>query len=848
MKRFYTLFVILFIFNCWFNNALAQNVRIPDANLATAIRKALGLSPGATITKQALSRLKTLNAARDQKDELPISNLSGLEHATELELLNLWQNRQISDLSPLADLTKLRSLSLGTNIISDLSPLAGLIQLSQLHLGGNQISDLSPLADLTKLRELGLGSNQISDLSPLVGLKQLNELYLDNNQISDLSPLAGLMQQAPLEFLGLGGNQISDLSPLAGLTRLKKLYLVNNRIQDVTPLAGLVNLEKLTLAGNPVQDVSPLADLIRLVEVDIDIPNQVIAGGVIPDRHLAIAVRAALHLTNIQPITKQAMQKLRTLIVPDYQVSSLKGLEHATFLEELVFNRCQISDLSPLENLTRLRWLSVGYGQISDLSPLTKLARLKRLNLQGNQIRDLSPLAKLTYLQSLWLVYNDISDLSPLADLTQLQHLGLYANEIRDVFPLSGLINLETLSLGNNPIGDTSPLSTLSKLRDVDIHIPPPPVVHLGTLSRPPIYWVDQSNGYLHRLIGTKMEYLVPDVRNVTGLAVDTRGEKIYWTEQTDRGVGLVKSGNLDGSNVKTLAILRSVPKDIVVDSVGRRLYWANSLGRIQRANLNGSQIQTLIRNLNSPRHIALDVAGGKLYWTEQPGFIRCANLDGSYVQNVVSRAGNLSGFAVSAADLYWTEQTGRQRGKIRHANLNSLRVKTLATLHSVPVSIAVDPAGRKLYWTNSRGKIQRVDFKGNRIQTLVTELKEPGRIALEAAPVATRVFAAPELVETPPDGTILFINYPNPFNPETWIPYQLAKPADVTITIYAASGQVVRRLALGYQRAGVYRTRSRAAYWDGKNAVGESMASGVYFYQLQTDTVSLLRKLVILK
>ncbi|RKU26088.1 hypothetical protein C6499_14175 [Candidatus Poribacteria bacterium] len=82
-----------------------------------------------------------------------------------------------------------------------------------------------------------------------------------------------------------------------------------------------------------------------------------------------------------------------------------------------------------------------------------------------------------------------------------------------------------------------------------------------------------------------------------------------------------------------------------------------------------------------------------------------------------------------------------------------------------------------------------------------------------------------------------LLANFPNPFNPETWIPYHLAKPAAVTITIYAVNGQVVRELALGHQPAGIYQTRSRAAYWDGRNAFGEPVASGVYFYTLSTES-----------
>lgn len=98
------------------------------------------------------------------------------------------------------------------------------------------------------------------------------------------------------------------------------------------------------------------------------------------------------------------------------------------------------------------------------------------------------------------------------------------------------------------------------------------------------------------------------------------------------------------------------------------------------------------------------------------------------------------------------------------------------------------------------------------------------------------------------PKKTTLLPNYPNPFNPETWIPYQLAKNSEVSITIYNTRGVIVRELDLGHQPAGFYTAPSRAAYWDGRNAFGEHVASGVYFYQLSTNAVSLLRKMVILK
>ena len=101
-------------------------------------------------------------------------------------------------------------------------------------------------------------------------------------------------------------------------------------------------------------------------------------------------------------------------------------------------------------------------------------------------------------------------------------------------------------------------------------------------------------------------------------------------------------------------------------------------------------------------------------------------------------------------------------------------------------------------------------------------------------------------LVRMIPTKTELLANYPNPFNPETWIPYQLAEPAEVKVAIYAADGTLVRTLSLGHQAAGMYRNRSRAAYWDGRNALGEPMASGVYFYTLNAGEFTATRKLLI--
>ena len=98
------------------------------------------------------------------------------------------------------------------------------------------------------------------------------------------------------------------------------------------------------------------------------------------------------------------------------------------------------------------------------------------------------------------------------------------------------------------------------------------------------------------------------------------------------------------------------------------------------------------------------------------------------------------------------------------------------------------------------------------------------------------------------PKETVLLPNYPNPFNPETWIPYRLAEDAFVTLTIYDQSGRVVRTLEVGHRVASVYESRSKAIHWNGRNEFGEQVASGVYFYHLSAGDYSATRKMLIIK
>ena len=140
------------------------------------------------------------------------------------------------------------------------------------------------------------------------------------------------------------------------------------------------------------------------------------------------------------------------------------------------------------------------------------------------------------------------------------------------------------------------------------------------------------------------------------------------------------------------------------------------------------------------------------------------------------------------------------------------------------------------------------LSFTAAEVQQWIRDARDIGADAQTIAVLEQFLTALTQIAQPTPEKTVLLANYPNPFNPETWIPYQLAQPAEVNISIHAANGTLVRTLHLGKMPAGSYQTKSRAAYWDGNNTQGERVASGVYFYTLKAGQFTATRKMSITK
>ena len=473
------------VVNCDNGDGDSPLVSIPDVNLRAVIEDKLGKTRGAPITSAEMETLTRLEAPNKN-----IRDLTGLEYAINLTWLDLGaepvdnvlvNSNSISDLSPLAGLTKLTVLDLYDNNISDISPLSGLTSLTYLDLSGNGISDLSPLAGLTNLQVLELPSNRSSDISPLAGLTSLTRLGLYNNGISDISPLSSLTSLTDLDLGANGGIPDSDFSLLVGLTSLTRLRLSSNGISDISFLAGLTSLTDLDLYGNNISDISPLAVLtnLRLLNLSANALS-----GSLPawlgnlTKLEALLLYSNNDLSGALPESLVNLTNLKGLTVEDTQLCAPLDAAFQTWLDGIDDKRGVVNckedegdepdDRAALVALyeatdganwtNNTNWLSdQPLGQWSGVTTDTN-GRAILLILGNNALSGTLPpaLGDLTNLQWLDLSANALSGALPpaLSNLTNLRLLNLSANALSGSLPasLGSLTNLESLDLRNTQL------------------------------------------------------------------------------------------------------------------------------------------------------------------------------------------------------------------------------------------------------------------------------------------------------------------------------------------------------------------------------------------------------------
>ena len=279
---------------------------------------------------------------------------------SNVEKLDL-QNRNISDISNIAQLRNLKELNLGYNNITDISPLQYLYKLEKLDLYVNNISDISPINSLINLSHLNIGYNKIKNAYSLYNLNKLNSLYMYGNNIMSIDFLASFRY---LHILNLGYNKIENISAVQYLNNLDTLDLYVNKIEDISPLQNLYNLTSLNLGYNQISDLSPLSALANLKSLYL----------------------YGNHISDLNPIS--SLMNLATLNLGYNQIGSIYPLQNMQRLNSLDLYVNHISDITPLQSMYQLKTLNLGYNSISSINSLKALDSLESLYLYGNQIND----------------------------------------------------------------------------------------------------------------------------------------------------------------------------------------------------------------------------------------------------------------------------------------------------------------------------------------------------------------------------------------------------------------------------------------------------------------------------
>ena len=808
----------------------AVEVEIPDPNLERAIRKELALADEISVTQLVMKQLTRLNAGDNQ-----IEDLTGLENAIDLTAIHLHQNS-----------------------INNLKPLTELIQLEHLSLWGNPISDLSPLANLTQLRYLHLGLCEVSDVSPLGGLTGLTNLYLHNNQISNITPLAGLTR---LTHLWLSWNQIVDVSSLANLTNLTELILYSNPIVDFTPLEDLSLTrfeydeicELAEVPGPPVQERIQNRSFPSVFQAWYDILNRpgLSREDRITHHDLYLGSWFGLHWLE----TDQGFQLVGNLERALQQRDALLALNPSMifivsilmrddwphkhpedwphWIRDAEGNRVSATDYSAF-------LMDFTHPDVQDIIVQQAVAVAKCglydgifldwwredwIVLKGYRTYEAEQRARDIIIQRVraavgddFLIWVNPNRSKPRRAMPYIN--GLFMETVRDHdggYTRNGLVEIEsTLLWAEENLGEL--LINGLEGWGVEAEAPDSPT-NLRWMRVFTTMGLTHSDGYVLYITGSRSlnhehDWSTFEPSHAAAHnrgSIHNHGHDHYWYDFWDANLGKPTGPKAQQyQNVEGLFIREFTN--------GWAVY--NRSGKTQEISLAEN---------------ATGVASGQTDTIHQLG-----DLDGEIYLKVAIELPtspydlNMDG-VIDVLNLILTAQSfGGTAGDVNGDGITNIVDLVLVVQHFGEASLSAAPAALP------------VSLSPKTVQEWIdmAQTQNDGSVIFaQGIAILERLLAL-----MVPDKTVLRPNYPNPFNPETWIPYHLANNTGGWISIYDIQGVLVRQFNLGYQKAGYYTNRTKAVYWDGRNEMGESVASGVYFYTLTTDDYTGTRRMVILK
>ena len=856
--------------------------------------------------------LVSLNLGAEDVDDQTInsntvSDLSPLSGLTELRVLILSDNN-ITDVSHLAKLTRLEGLSLWGNNITDVSPLAKLIQLEWLWLGSNTITDVSPLAKLLRLNNLGLGNNNISDVSTLVRLPQLALLILWQNPLSPASidthipamQANGTEVQFDPAYDPEPDRPITEYDPEPDRPIVRLIYFLP---RDRQPEPGMdAKMDKL------IKDVQQFyaAQMEAHGFGRKTFMFQVDERGKAVVHHVNGKLATTHYLHGGEPLDEfsaQVNKKNFYFIItedggerPVGEYSGECGYGGTDFLKPSfggfvhIFSTCigtniAIHELGHAFGLAH-DWRSDNYIMSYGSSP-DKLSRCAAewldVHRAFNPIQPVMNEATTVKMDKPSLASSPDAirlrfEVTDIDGIHQLQLIG--STPLQSGYP--GLIACKALN--GNSSGNFEFVASLLPKTDVKLQI----IDINGNISRSDPYPIDvlsHENIITDKITGPWLWMIAPTQTwqgGAQSIAIDSL-ERASTDALTEADVAThgAKAGDTVGKYIWTLGSISTTGPNNINELINRINLSPNrniddhsSYALITLESATAQPNVTMKAGSDDAIKIWLngEVVHNKPVNRGANDFLDTFKVDLEKGDNLLlvkvsERGGNWSMFVGIDADVNAVYKSPQDPVPSVDVNGDGIvNIQDLVLVSSnfgktgqnpadvngdgvVNISDLVLVAGAFGEGAAAAPTLHTSDLEGFTAADLQQRLTQARQMTL-TDPAYLRDIAVLEqlLMLLLPKETSLLPNYPNPFNPETWIPYQLTESTEVTLTIYAVDGRVVRQLVLGHQPAGMYHSKNRAAYWNGRNEQGERVASGLYFYTLSAGDYTATRKLLIRK
>ena len=669
-----------------------------------------------------------------------------------------------------------------------------------------------------------LPESYISDLTPLAGLTRLKELYLRGQEaLSDISPLAGLTE---LERLDLENNSISNVSPLAGLTNLKWLHVARNDISDITPLAGLTNLTWLGVHVNNISDISPLDGLRENITL-LWYHNPAFPKGgpkiegpwlwvVLPYREpsgsrdlLSEASEGAV--TEVEISTHGAIEGKS--VGDDVWTSRRLPPTGWNNVERMLGGR--VEDGGSIDDTFRSS--NMLYGTVSLYSPRQQNTTMYVGSHHGFQVW----LNGTLIYQSLRYHPNtdDYTDFLPIT-LQQGRNVLLVA--VRAQYnAFFGFEPGTEYTVANPRVGYAFSKTPIHRGDTFTLDISAATVFDMAgwqfdiAFDPAALEAINMSEGDFLKQNGASTFFQGGSIDNAAGKITGLNAARL--SAQGATGTGNLLQVNFKAkSGGDTKLTLQNFEFGAITGEnipAGPHEITISIEDQLATGDVNRDGRVSILDLILVAQQLGKRVAAGSTVDVNGDGVVSILDL------------------------IFVSGQIGNTTAPAAPATPSSRQNRDFTALNLRGTSVLPPPAG------GLRG-VESVDAATVAAWIAQARLEDDGSLAFKEGIKNLEKLLASLI----PEVTALLANYPNPFNPETWIPYQLAEAAEVTLTIYDLNGKMIRRLAVGHQAVGMYRSRSRAAYWDGRNQLGESVASGLYFYTLTAGEFTGTRRMLILK